>query len=164
MTRHAGGDCAEDGSCRALVEAGTPVVTLVGKSSTLHVDRVLRTSREENLRMIAESVSHFKGLGKEVIYDAEHFFDGYRLDSAYALATVDAAADAGADCVVLCDTNGGALPTDVEAPVWEARDRIATPPGIHPHHDAGPALANALPAVAATRVHVAGATNEHRKR
>src|SRR5256885_1272863 len=94
MTRHAGGDCAEDGNCRALVEAGTPVVTLVGKSSTLHVDRVLRTSRDENLRMIAESVSHFKALGKEVIYDAEHFFDGYRLDPAYALATLDAAADA----------------------------------------------------------------------
>src|SRR3989440_9372630 len=73
MTRHAGGDCAEDGNCRALVEASTPVVTLVGKSSTLHVDRVLRTSRDENLRMIAESVSHFKALGKEVIYDAEHF-------------------------------------------------------------------------------------------
>src|SRR5437016_14490896 len=78
MTRHAGGDCAEDGNCRALVEAGTPVVTLVGKSSTLHVDRVLRTSRDENLHMIADSVTHFKALGKEVIYDAEHFFDGYR--------------------------------------------------------------------------------------
>src|SRR5438132_1326416 len=109
MTRHAGGDCAEDGNCRALVEAGTPVVTLVGKSSTLHVDRVLRTSRDENLRMIAESVSHFKALGKEVIYDAEHFFDGYRLDPAYALATLDAAADAGADCVVLCGTHVAAV-------------------------------------------------------
>ena len=130
MTRHAGGDCAEDGNCRALVEARTPVVTLVGKSSTLHVDRVLRTSRDENLHMIADSVTHFKALGKEVIYDAEHFFDGYRLDPAYALATLDAAADAGADCVVLCDTNGGALPTDVEARVWEVRDRITAPLGI----------------------------------
>src|SRR6266699_3667466 len=78
MTRHAGGDCADDGNCRALVEAGTPVVTLVGKSSTLHVDRVLRTSRDENLRMIAETVARFKRLGKEVIYDAEHFARGAR--------------------------------------------------------------------------------------
>src|SRR5438132_11917327 len=87
--------------------------------------------------MIADSVTHFKALGKEVIYDAEHFFDGYRLDPAYALATLDAAADAGADCVVLCDTNGGALPTDVEARVWEVRDRITAPLGIHPHNDGG---------------------------
>src|SRR5438132_1521544 len=164
MTRHAGGDCAEDGNCRALVEAGTPVVTLVGKSSTLHVDRVLRTSRDENLRMIAESVSHFKALGKEVIYDAEHFFDGYRLDPAYALATLDAAADAGADCVVLCDTNGGALPTDVEARVWEVRDRITAPLGIHPHNDSGLALANALAAVEAGCVHVQGTINGYGER
>src|SRR5256886_537239 len=164
MTRHAGGDCAEDGNCRALVEAGTPVVTLVGKSSTLHVDRVLRTSRDENLRMIAESVAHFKALGKEVIYDAEHFFDGYRLDPAYALATLDAAADAGADCVVLCDTNGGALPTDVEARVWEVRDRITAPLGIHPHNDSGLALANALAAVEAGCVHVQGTINGYGER
>src|SRR2546421_11011374 len=96
MTRHAGGDCAEDGNCRPLVEAGTPVVTLVGKSSTLHVDRVLEVSRDENLRMIAESVSYFRARGKEVVYDAEHFFDGCRLDQDYALATLPAAAGAGA--------------------------------------------------------------------
>ncbi|PYO33609.1 MAG: citramalate synthase [Gemmatimonadetes bacterium] len=164
MTRHAGGDCAEDGNCRALVEARTPVVTLVGKSSTLHVDRVLRTSRDENLHMIADSVTHFKALGKEVIYDAEHFFDGYRLDPAYALATLDAAADAGADCVVLCDTNGGALPTDVEARVWEVRDRITAPLGIHPHNDSGLALANALAAVEAGCVHVQGTINGYGER
>src|SRR5438309_1498503 len=164
MTRHAGSDCAEDGNCRALVEAATPVVTLVGKSSTLHVDRVLRTSRDENLRMIADSVTHFKALGKEVIYDAEHFFDGYRLDPAYALATIDAAAGAGADCVVLCDTNGGALPTDVEARVWEVRDRITAPLGIHPHNDSGLALANALAAVEAGCVHVQGTFNGYGER
>src|SRR5216110_3564292 len=164
MTRRAGGRCAEDGNFRALVEAGTPVVTLVGKSSTLHVDRVLRTSRDENLHMIADSVTHFKALGKEVIYDAEHFFDGYRLDPAYALATLDAAADAGADCVVLCDTNGGALPTDVEARVWEVRDRITAPLGIHPHNDSGLALANALAAVEAGCVHVQGTINGYGER
>src|SRR5256885_4905288 len=159
MTRHAGGDCAEDGNCRALVEARTPVVTLVGKTRPLHVDRGLGRSRDETLRMIAESVAHFKALGKEVIYDAEHFFDGYRLDPAYALATLDAAAGAGADCVVLCDTNGGALPTDVEARVWEVRDRITAPLGIHPHNDSGLALANALAAVEAGCVQVQGTSH-----
>src|SRR5438132_6181902 len=164
MTRHAGGDCAEDGNCRALVDAGTPVVTLVGKSSTLHVDRVLRTSRDENLRMIAETVAHFKNLGKEVIYDAEHFFDGYRLDPGYTLASIVAAADAGADCVVLCDTNGGALPTDVEACVWEVRDRTRAPLGIHPHNDGGLALANAVAAVEAGCAHVQGTINGYGER
>src|SRR5689334_19749670 len=106
-TRHAHGDCATDANIQALVAAGTPVVTLVGKSSTLHVARVLETTPEENLAMIADSVAYFKRLGKEVVYDAEHFFDGYRLDPAYALATIRAAAQAGAHWLVLCDTNGG---------------------------------------------------------
>jgi len=164
MTRHAGGSCADDANCRALVDAETPVVTLVGKSSTLHVDRVLRTTRDENLRMIAESVTHFKRMGKEVIFDAEHFFDGYRLDPGYALATLGAAADAGADWVVLCDTNGGALPTDVEARVWEVRDHITAPLGIHPHNDSGLALANALAAVEAGCVQVQGTINGYGER
>ncbi|HET6578099.1 MAG TPA: hypothetical protein VFG66_07240, partial [Gemmatimonadales bacterium] len=106
-TRRAGVRCEEDGNLRALVDAETPVVTLVGKSSILHVERILETTREENLRMIGQSVAFLKRLGREVIYDAEHFFDGWRLDPVYALATLTAAADAGADCVVLCDTNGG---------------------------------------------------------
>ena len=164
MTRRAGSRCADDANCRALVDAGTPVVTLVGKSSTLHVDRVLRTSRDENLRMIAETVAHFKRLGKEVIYDAEHFFDGYRLDPGYTLASIVAAADAGADCVVLCDTNGGALPTDVEACVWEVRDRTRAPLGIHPHNDGGLALANAVAAVEAGCAHVQGTINGYGER
>jgi 2-isopropylmalate synthase len=105
--------CEDDANIQALVEADTPVVTLVGKSSVLHVERVLETTREENLRMIAESVAYLKALGKEVVYDGEHFFDGYRLDPEYALATFRAAAEAGADSVVLCDTNGGSLPEDV---------------------------------------------------
>src|SRR6184192_4621797 len=114
MTRRAGQRCEDDVSLAALLEAETPVVTLVGKSSTLHVERVLETSRDENLRMISESVGYFQRLGREVIYDAEHFFDGYRLDADYALATLRAAAGAGADCIVLCDTNGGELPEVVE--------------------------------------------------
>src|SRR5207244_7586646 len=162
--RRAGMRCEDDVSLRALVDAETPVVTLVGKSSTLHVDRILETTRDENLRMIGESVAFFKRLGREVVYDAEHFFDGYRLDAAYALATLAAAADAGADCVVLCDTDGGELPTDVEARVWEVRDRITAPLGIHPHNDSGLALANALAAVEAGCVHVQGTINGYGER
>src|SRR5207249_11886533 len=105
-TRRAGIRCEDDSNLLALLDAGTPVITLVGKSSVLHVDRVLETSREENLRMISESVDFVKRVGKEVVYDAEHFFDGYRLDRDYALATLAAASEAGADCLVLCDTNG----------------------------------------------------------
>src|SRR6266550_947546 len=121
MTRRANGRCEDDPNLTALVEAETPVVTLVGKSSTLHVERVLETSRDENLRMIYESVGYFQRLGREVIYDAEHFFDGYRLDADYALATIRAAAGAGAECIVLCDTNGGELPDVVEQRVQAVR-------------------------------------------
>ncbi|HYT05690.1 MAG TPA: citramalate synthase [Gemmatimonadales bacterium] len=164
MTRHAGTRCRDDGSLQALLEAETPVVTIVGKSSTLHVDRVLETSRDENLRMISDSVAWFKQAGKEVIYDAEHFFDGHRLDAAYALATLRAAADAGADCIVLCDTNGGELPDVVERCVREVREDLATPLGIHPHNDSGLALANALAAVRAGCVHVQGTINGYGER
>src|SRR5690348_16800619 len=124
-TRRPATRCEDDPSLRALVSADTPVVTLVGKASTLHVDRVLETSREENLRMIEESVAFFARLGREVVYDAEHFFDGYRCDSAYALETLAAAADAGAAWLVLCDTNGGELPDAVAERVAEVRSRFA---------------------------------------
>src|SRR5712691_13558134 len=163
-TRRAGIRCEEDGSLLALVEAETPVVTLVGKSSTLHVDRVLETTREENLRMIGESVAFFKHLGREVIYDAEHFFDGSRLDAEYALATLCTAADAGADVVVLCDTNGGELPDVVGERVAEVRARISTPLGIHSHNDAGLAVANGLAAVRAGCVQVQGTVNGYGER
>ncbi len=163
-TRRAGIRCEDDASLLALVEAETPAVTLVGKSSTLHVDRVLETTREENLRMIGESVAFFKRLGREVIYDAEHFFDGCRLDAGYALATLSAAADAGADVVVLCDTNGGELPDVVGERVAEVRGRVATPLGIHTHNDAGLAVANALAAVRAGCVQVQGTINGYGER
>ena len=163
-TRRAGARCEEDANLRALEEAATPVVTLVGKTSTLHVDRVLETSRDENLRMVAESVAWLKRLGREVVYDAEHFFDGWRLDPGYALATLEAAADAGADTLVLCDTNGGELPEVVAQRVLELRERLATPLGIHPHNDAGLALANALAAVRAGCVQVQGTINGYGER
>ena len=163
-TRRAGARCEEDANLRALEEAATPVVTLVGKTSTLHVDRVLETSRDENLRMVAESVAWLKRLGREVVYDAEHFFDGWRLDPGYALATLEAAAAAGADTLVLCDTNGGELPEVVAERVLELRERLATPLGIHPHNDAGLAVANALAAVRAGCVQVQGTINGYGER
>ncbi len=163
-TRRAGVHCDDDPSIRALEAAETPVVTLVGKTSTLHVDRVLETSHDENLRMVADSVGWFKRLGREVVYDAEHFFDGWRLDAAYALATLEAAAGAGADVLVLCDTNGGELPDVVAERVLELRERLGTPLGIHPHNDAGLAVANALAAVRAGCVQVQGTINGYGER
>ena len=163
-TRRAGVRAEDDANLRALVDAGTSVVTLVGKSSTLHVDRILETTRDENLRMIGDSVAFFKQLGREVIYDAEHFFDGYRLDRAYALETLAAAAAAGADCLVLCDTNGGELPDIVAERVHEVRGRFATPIGIHPHNDAGLAVANGLAAVRAGCVQAQGTINGYGER
>src|SRR5256884_7438458 len=164
MTRRAGQRCEDDANLAALLEAETPVVTLVGKSSTLHVERVLETSREENLCMIADSVAFFLARGKEVIYDAEHFFDGYRLDPVYAVATLRAAAEAGAHCIVLCDTNGGELPDVVEQRVRDVRAHLSTPLGIHPHNDSALAVANALAAVRAGCVHVQGTINGYGER
>jgi 2-isopropylmalate synthase len=163
-TRRPGVRCEDDANLRALVAAETQVVTVVGKSSVLHVDRVLETTREENLLMVRETVAFLKELGREVIYDAEHFFDGYRLDPGYALSSVAAAAAAGADCVVLCDTNGGELPDVVHQRVSEVRQRLEVPLGIHPHNDAGLALANALAAVQAGCIQVQGTVNGYGER
>src|SRR5215212_9683912 len=123
-TRHHKNTCDDDPNIRALVEANTPVVTLVGKSSTLHVEKVLETTLDENVRMIGDSVAYFKRLGKEVIYDAEHFFDGYKLDAEYALETIVAAARAGANVITLCDTNGGSLPEEVALAVQMVREHL----------------------------------------
>jgi 2-isopropylmalate synthase len=186
-TRRAGGMCEDDANIRALVEADTPVVTLVGKSSTLHVEKVLETTREENLAMIADSVAFFKRLGKEVVYDAEHFFDGYKLDAAYALSTLMAAAEAGADALVLCDTNGGSLPSEVAEIVRTVREHLEPGTknqepgsttvdgsrfsvlrspvlGIHTHNDGALAVANALAAVQAGCTHVQGTINGYGER
>jgi 2-isopropylmalate synthase len=163
-TRRAGVRCEDDANLLALVEANTPVVTLVGKSSTLHVERILETTRDENLRMIGESVAFLKRLGREVIYDAEHFFDGYRLDPAYTLDTLAAAAEAGADCLVLCDTNGGELPDVVADRVAEVRAQLPTAVGIHPHNDAGLAVANGLAGVRAGCAQVQGTINGYGER
>ncbi len=170
-TRHSKNTCENDPNIKALVDAETPVVTLVGKSSTLHVEKVLETTLDENVRMIGDSVAFFKRLGKEVIYDAEHFFDGYKLDADYALATITAAAQAGADCLTLCDTNGGSLPEEVARIVQHAREHVAaqvhtnTPQfGIHTHNDGALAVANAMAAVQAGCVQAQGTINGYGER
>jgi 2-isopropylmalate synthase len=154
----------EDANLKALLAAETPVITLVGKSWDLHVTEVLQAGLDENLAMIGESVAYTKGQDKEVIYDAEHFFDGYKARPDYALATLQAAAANGADMLVLCDTNGGAMPWEVEEIVSAVAARFDTPLGIHTHEDGGCAVANTLVAVRAGAVQVQGTINGYGER
>ncbi len=154
-----------DPNIQALVEAHTPVVTVVGKTSMLHVTEVLQTTPEENLRMIRESIAYLKSLGKEVIYDAEHFFDGTKLDLEYAFETLLAAQTGGADCLVLCDTNGGSMPWEVEAFVRSVREAFPSIQlGIHTHNDGELAVANTLAAVKSGAVQVQGTINGYGER
>jgi 2-isopropylmalate synthase len=154
----------DDANLRALLEAETPIVTLVGKSWTLHVDEALRTTREENLAMVADSVAYIAAAGRRVVFDAEHFFDGYVADRGYALEVLAAAAEAGADTLVLCDTNGGMLPDDVSRIVAEIADSSHTRIGVHFHNDAACAVANSVVGVASGGVHVQGAANGYGER
>jgi 2-isopropylmalate synthase len=154
----------DDSNIRALLDAETPVVTMVGKSWDLHVIEVLETTLEENLNMIASSVAYMKSCGKEVIYDAEHFFDGYKRNPAYALKTIQAAANAGADVVVLCETNGGSLPWEVEEIVKTAAAQVSAPLGIHTHHDSGCGVANTLAGVRGGAIQVQGTINGYGER
>jgi 2-isopropylmalate synthase len=155
----------DDANIKALVDAKTPVVTVVGKTSMLHVTDVLQTTADENLRMIRESLRYLKSLGKEVIYDAEHFFDGAKLDMEYALDTIRAAVEGGADCVVLCDTNGGSLPWEVARYVRMVREAFPNVDlGVHTHNDGELAVANTLAAVDAGVVHVQGTINGYGER
>jgi 2-isopropylmalate synthase len=163
-TRRAGTRVEEDTNIRALLEAETRAVAIFGKSWTLHVTRVLGTTLEENLAMIADSVRYLKSQGREVIYDAEHFFDGYKADPAYALRTLQVAERAGADCLVLCDTNGGTLPSELTAIIEEVKRVTSTPLGIHAHNDCELAVANSLAAAQAGVVHVQGTINGYGER
>jgi 2-isopropylmalate synthase len=163
-TRRAGVAVEDDANIQALIAANTPGVAVFGKSWDLHVYHALNTTLEENLRMIADSVRYLKALGRQVIYDAEHFFDGYRADPAYAMQTLAAAAEAGADVLVLCETNGGALPSTVAAAVAEVRRATTTPLGIHAHNDAELAVANSLVAVEQGVGHVQGTINGYGER
>ncbi len=159
MTRRR--DCAaeDDTGMRALVEAGTSVITLVGKSWDLHALEVLGVSLEENLRMIGDSVAFLAANVQEVVYDAEHFFDGFKRNPEYALRTLKAAESNGAACIVLCDTNGGSLPGEVAAAVDAVRRELSVPVGIHTHNDGELAVANTLAAVEHGVTHVQGTIN-----
>ncbi|MEA3407533.1 MAG: citramalate synthase [Chloroflexota bacterium] len=164
-TRHAGVPVEEDANIQALLEAGTSAVVIVGKSCTMQVEEVLRTSLAENLEMIRDTVAYLKERGLEVLFDAEHFFDGYMLDADYALETLRAAHEAGADCLVLCDTKGGTLPSDVSDIVSTVRKALPEARlGIHAHNDAGVAVANTLMAVEAGATHVQGTINGYGER
>ena len=163
-TRRAGVRVEDDANIRALLESGTEVVTLVGKSWTLHVEVVLRTTLEENLRMIHDSVAYLRAQGRRVFYDAEHFFDGYRANPEYALRTIAAAAGAGAECVILCDTNGGSLPGFVAEVVREVGRQVDVPLGIHTHNDGELAVANTLAGVEAGAIQVQGTINGYGER
>ena len=163
-TRRAHVRAEDDSNLHALLDARTPVVTLVGKSWTLHVTAILETTLAENLAMIGDSVALMKAHGKEVVYDAEHFFDGFRADAEYALATLRAAADAGADWLVLCDTNGGSLPDWIGQVVAAVKAELDVPLGIHTHNDGELAVANSLAGIAAGCRQVQGTINGYGER
>ncbi len=162
-TRRPGTKAEDDPNLKALIEAETPAVTLVGKANEMHVRRILETSLEENLAMIADSIAYLKGRGLIVFFDAEHFFDGFRDNAEYALECLRAAAKAGADCLVLCDTNGGTILSKVVDAVAAAR-ALKAPLGIHAHNDAELAVANTIAAVEAGATHVQGTINGYGER
>jgi 2-isopropylmalate synthase len=167
MTRRRDTAAGEDPALRVLAECFAPVCCLVGKTWTLHLEKVVRVEPDENLRMIAESVAFLVEEGKRVVYDAEHFFDGHRADPDYALRCLRAAAEAGAETVVLCDTNGGGLPGAVAAATAGAVEALAgnrARVGIHCHDDAGCGVANSLAAVEAGATHVQGTMNGYGER
>jgi 2-isopropylmalate synthase len=164
MTRRKGLRVEKDELMRQLLEAETPVITIVGKSWLLHVTEVLRATPAENLAMIAESIRFFKAHGRTVIYDAEHAFDGFKDQPEYALATWQAAEKAGADHIVLCDTNGGCLPKEISRVTALASSKLRAAIGIHTHNDCGLGVANAIAAVEAGAVQVQGTINGYGER
>lgn len=158
-TRRAKNKVDEDANIKALLDEQTPVVTIFGKTWLLHVKEALQITEEENLELIADSVSYLKSKGKEVAYDAEHFFDGMKTDAAYAIKTLLAAERSGADVIVLCDTNGGTMPWEVSDFVDEVKKHLSVPIGIHTHNDCEMGVANTLAAVRRGAVHVQGTIN-----
>ncbi|MCV2394033.1 citramalate synthase [Actinotalea sp. M2MS4P-6] len=163
-TRKAGTTAAEDTQVRALLDSEAPVVTLVAKSDIRHVERALRTTGEENLAMIADTVRLLRREGRRVVVDVEHFFDGFRYDEDYAVAAVLESFEAGAETVVLCDTNGGMIPEWVHEVVATVQQRTTGRLGMHAHNDTGCAVANTLAAVSAGAVHVQGTVNGYGER
>jgi 2-isopropylmalate synthase len=163
-TRRADLAVEEDENLQALLDSNTTVCTVVGKSWPLQVTEVLRTSLNENLAMIEESLAFLRDHGRQVIFDAEHFFDGYRADPGYARAVLEAAIIGGAERLVLCDTNGGSLPWEIEAVVKEVSEQFDHPLGIHAHDDGGTAVANTIAAVRLGATHVQGTINGYGER
>ena len=164
MTRRRGMRAADDPGMQAMLDAGTSVITIVGKTSTFHVTEVLGVSCEENLAMISDTIAYLTAAQREVFYDAEHFFDGWKLDRDYARETILAAARAGATRIILCDTNGGTLPDEIAAVVKQAvavlqLASLDVPIGIHCHNDCDVAVANSLAAVAAGAAQIQGTIN-----
>jgi 2-isopropylmalate synthase len=164
MTRRKGVAVEKDEQMRQILEAGTPVVTIVGKTWLLHVTEVLRAKPDENLAMIGDTIRFLKDHGKTVIYDAEHSFDGFKDEQEYALATWHAAEKAGANYIVLCDTNGGCLPAEIARVVAMAKGKLTAPIGIHTHNDCGVGVANAIAALEAGATHVQGTVNGYGER
>lgn len=154
----------EDATVMALAKAGTKAVAIFGKSWDFHVTDVIKTTLDENLNMIYDTLSYMKGLDKEVIFDAEHFFDGYKANSEYAIKTLKAAEAAGADWIVLCDTNGGLLPWEASDIIDKVKKEIKVPLGIHCHNDAGMAVANSIVAVKEGVLQVQGTINGYGER
>ncbi len=148
----------DDPQVRSLVQAGTPVLVIFGKTWDLHVTEVLKTTCDENLRMIRDTLAHARAHAERVVFDAEHFYDGFRANPDYALAALDAAAEAGADVLCLCDTNGGRFPEEIAEATRVVHKRLGSRVaiGVHPHNDSGLAVANALTAVRAGAIHVQG--------
>ncbi len=163
-TMRPGGRPEDDATLRFILDAETPAVAIFGKSWTLHVEHILRIPLDDNLRIIEDSVRYLKSQGREVVYDAEHFFDGYKADAEYAMRTLLAAQEGGADCLVLCDTNGGCLPDEVADVTRAVIARVEAPVGAHMHNDSGCAVANTCVAVRAGASHVQGTINGYGER
>lgn len=163
-TRRAGTPIGEDHGAMHLLAAQTPVTTIFGKSWKLHVSDVLRTTETENLAMVSDTVRYLKEHGKEVIFDAEHFFDGYKDSPAFAMAVLRAALESGADCLVLCDTRGGSLPNEIFDITRQVAQTISAPLGIHCHNDSDTAVANSIEAIRAGGVHIQGTINGYGER
>jgi 2-isopropylmalate synthase len=164
MTRRAGERAEDSAALRDLLDANTEVVCVVGKSWDLHVTEALRTSLDEGIAMVRDSIAFLRAQGRRVFFDAEHFFDGYRSDPAFAMAVVAAAEEAGAERLVLCDTNGGMLPFDIARIVTAVKAQASVPLGIHVHNDAGCAVANSLVALDAGVLQVQGTVNGYGER
>ena len=159
MTRRRGMKPADDIGMKSLLASQAPVITIVGKTSDFHATEVLGVTLEENLAMIRETVAYLREQGREVIYDAEHFFDGWKANPDYAALTIQAAAEAGASIIVMCDTNGGTLPEEIASITRVAATKVDKPLGIHTHNDCELAVANSLAAVDVGATHVQGTIN-----